>query len=277
MSDETTDDLSLAGIPIRIASSAQRSMSILLWGKSGVGKTTLAATAPGKKLWLNFDNKGTASIAGRPDVFVMDLSQARAEIVTNFKNEDPFGLSTFITKNKFDTIVVDSLTSYAELAIQFAISGPNKAAGAIFENPGPGGYGQRNRFTLGIARHMLRTAESVGIHIIFICHEDVPLRDKDNNIVGTTILLGGSLSEEIPLKLSEVWHLRDTGIKKLITVRSGPIYKPMKTRMFEAKATEFEWVFDPDKWEGMRIEEWYEAWKHNNHQKIPAPRAKPKT
>ena len=46
-------------------------MSLLLWGASGTGKTTLACTAPGKKLLILFDPDGDASIAERDDVDVV--------------------------------------------------------------------------------------------------------------------------------------------------------------------------------------------------------------
>ncbi len=49
-------------------------VALLLWGASGCGKTTLASTAPGTKLWILFDQDGANSLAGRDDYVVLDLT-----------------------------------------------------------------------------------------------------------------------------------------------------------------------------------------------------------
>ena len=38
-------------------------VSMMLWGSAGCGKTTFANTAPGKRLYINFDPDGTSSLA----------------------------------------------------------------------------------------------------------------------------------------------------------------------------------------------------------------------
>ena len=42
-------------------------MSMILWGDAGCGKTTLAATAPGRKLFIALDPDGDMSIRHMPD------------------------------------------------------------------------------------------------------------------------------------------------------------------------------------------------------------------
>ena len=92
-------------------------INMLLWGKSGTGKTTLAATAPGTKLWINFDPEGTMSVAHRDDIQVLDLSGDKNSVVEEFKKDDPLKLSKAINEMEIDTIVVDSLSTYGDMAL----------------------------------------------------------------------------------------------------------------------------------------------------------------
>lgn len=263
--------MKIGSYEVKPLNAVQRRISLLLWGKAGSGKTTLASTMPGKKLWINFDPDGVNSLGARDDILLLDLAKQSSAVVTAFKDEDPMLLSRFITENAIESVVVDSITSFAELAVSHSYQG-GKAPGATFENPGMAGYGQRNRFALALVRHVLRVTDHLNRHVAFIAHEDVPLKDKDGNVLGSSLLLGGSLQEEIPLKMSEVWHLRDVTPRKMITVRSVPLYKPMKTRMFSSDSVEFEWKYKPETRVGMRIEDWYNAWQQNNFDKIGAPK-----
>jgi len=81
------------------------------------------------------------------------------------------------------------------------------------------------------------------------------------------------MQSEIPIKLSEVWYLEDTGKQRMITIRSNRLRKPMKSRMFlQSGESNFTWKFDPELWEGAGIEKWYNAWKENGGKKLPLPK-----
>src|ERR1044072_4653379 len=84
------------GVPITPVGEVSSNMAILLWGEAGGGKTTLACTAPGNKLLVNFDPRGPSSVAYRSDVSVADYSGHGTKIVEEFKRSDPFGLSKVI-------------------------------------------------------------------------------------------------------------------------------------------------------------------------------------
>ena len=68
--------IKIGGQEVQSVQGTSSRMSLLLWGQPGVGKTTLAATAPGKKLWVNFDPDGTDSVAQFENIDVVDLSGA---------------------------------------------------------------------------------------------------------------------------------------------------------------------------------------------------------
>lgn len=269
----------LGGLPVTDISSRTERMSMLLWGKSGCGKTVLASTAPGKLLWLNFDPDGVASLKRSDRIAAVDFSNMTHDKIPSFKTGEAIEsqLRTVLTQTpEFSTIVVDSVTSFAQLALTHAVVS-GKANGGTFkasmEAPGMAGYGIRNRLVLDAINMLLRVTGNMGKHIIFICHEDTPKTDGNGAIVSITVLLGGSLPEEVPLKISEVWHLADNDGKRVIGIRPYGMRMPMRTRMFrhDGRVTNFPLVYNQDKETGDGIEQWYDRWKATGFDKIPAP------
>ena len=106
-------DILIGGMQIKPVEDTVDRITGLIWGPSGAGKTTLAATAPGRKLFISFDPDGTSSLLGWPNVVVADLSSANASIVEQFKSaQNPLNLNAYI--EQFDTVIIDSLTTVAE-------------------------------------------------------------------------------------------------------------------------------------------------------------------
>ncbi len=246
----------------------------LIWGPSGSGKTILAHTAPAKRLTLLFDPDGDRSLK-RDTInnLIMDLSDQPPRIVEEAKDAvNPFGLNNLLSENQdIQTVIVDSVTAFSTQAVAYS-AGHKSAPGAVFENPSMSGYGFRNRFVLGLAKNLLAVTGKHNRNIIFICHEDVPKLDKEGAIVSITVLLGGSLSEEVPLQISEVWNLRDAGKKRYVTVRSAGVRKPMKSRMFDTRTQfEFESNYDSVTGTGITIASLIDKWKASNYDKIALP------
>ena len=260
--------------PINPTSTINPRVSMLLWGPSGSGKTILANTAPGKRLILLFDPDGARSL--KPDHtnnLVMDLSAQPPRIVEEAKDAvNPFGLNNLLTENQdIQTVIVDSVTAFSMQAVAYS-AGHKSAPGAVFENPSMSGYGFRNRFVLGLAKNLLAVTGKHNRNIIFICHEDVPKINTEGQVISITILLGGSLSEEVPMQISEVWNLRDTGKKRYCIVRSTGIRKPMKSRMFDTRDKfEFESTYDVVTQKGITISFLIDQWSKSGYDKIPLP------
>lgn len=265
-------DIKLAGIEVERLQDAEQRMAVLLWGSAGCGKTTLAATAPGDILWINWDNDGLATVTNRDNIHVADFSKKEARSVLQFRNENPIQIEQALEKNpQIKTVVVDSVTSFGDKALQHGVVDAARS-GATLEDPGFKGYGRKNVWTRVMVSNLLRATAKHNRHIIFICHEDNPTKNQDGVVMSITIMLGSSLAEEVPLQLSEVWHMKDTGKERKLAVRPYSVYKPMKTRMFVTNdKPQFEWKFDPHTWEGHTIEGWFEQWKANGFKKIALP------
>jgi hypothetical protein len=245
---------------------------MLLWGLAGCGKTHFAGTAPGKRLWLNFDPDGTASLPVSEDTLLLDYSQEPDTCVSQVNSVNPFNLDGILRSDPdISTVVVDSVTAFVSKAVAHSV-GHKSAPGSTFENPGPSGYGFRNRHALGLCKSVLQVTGKHLKHVIFICHEDVPLLNGEGQVQSITVLLGGSLKEEVPIHISEVWHLTDTVAARRVQVRQTGQYKPMKSRMFDTtQSVEFDisTKASPSK---VSLETLFNEWQSNNYDKIQLPK-----
>ena len=264
------EELTLGSITLTSPVTQIRRMSSIIWGPSGGGKTTLAATAPRPILWVNFDPDGTSSLMDQEDILIADFSTEKANIVTKFKQEDPAGIDRLLKDNPgIQTVVFDSITSFNELALRHGVT---DIRGATLEAPTLAGYGRRNSYTMQAILSLIKCTGRHNKHCIFIAHEDVPQKDELTGHLTVSILVGGKMQSEIPIKLSEVWHLQDTGREHKISIRSSTMKKPMKSRMFSTSGkSDFTWKFDPETWTGEGIETWFDRWVENGGKKISLP------
>jgi len=257
------------------------SFTSILWGSPGCGKTTLAYTAPKPILFIQFDTGGTSSLKSRNDVIRLDLSGESDALTDKFKSPDTKEMKELersLIENEIKTIVLDSVTSFADKAFAHAIKvGVNFAKGnerVSLEAPGFTGYGIKNMLVTQAIRNLLSITVRSKTNFIVIAHEDLPTRDhKTNTILHQTLNLGSSLAFEIPREFNEVWHMSDMNGSRKVLVRPKGYLKPIKTRMFDTTtSSEFVWKYNPVTDIGEKIEDWYTQWQTNNFNKIGLPK-----
>lgn len=268
----------ISGVPIKRASDNNKRISALIWGDAGSGKTTLAATMPGRKLFFQFDPDGAASIAGVDNVDVADFSSASSSITEQFKNEsNPLGLKGVL--DDYDSFIFDSLTNITDKTLTQGIA---KATGASVERPSPAAFGTRNALAIRLIKNVMSVTGKAKKHVAFIAHEGAATTDeKTGAILHISLALGGQLPSNIGIDFSEMWAIYqvDNRNERRIAVRPSRKRKPMKTRMFQQSAEpEFTWNFDAEDWnseknEPYRMDTWFDLWcKHND--KLPMPDTK---
>lgn len=273
--------MEISGLPVTTTEQSIRRFSCLLWGPSGAGKTTLAATAPGKKLLVNFDPDGPASIATRTDVDVLDLSGQGHKILEQLRGDDPLKLSKVLSEETYDTVILDSVTALSQNALErgvdLAKSRANQGEPATLEFPGLQGYGARTTISVAALKAFLRVTGRYGVHFIATTHEDDPTVDKRGNMLYVTMMLGGKIKNNVALQLSEIWHLSETDKSRRVAVRPCRGHQPMKTRMFKTDGSpEFVLKYNPnipdEEQTAHTIAGWWETWNETGKAKLELPK-----
>lgn len=92
-------------------------LSLLVYGRSGTGKTTLAASFPTPALLIDIREKGTDSIADRDGVDVVAITKwSELEEVFWFLKND----------KKYKTVILDQISSMQDLAMEHAMAEEGK-------------------------------------------------------------------------------------------------------------------------------------------------------
>lgn len=258
---------------VKVNKSDVRRVSMMLWGPAGCGKTHFAGTAPGKRLWLNFDPDGTASLPPSDETLLLDYANEPDRCVTEaFSAVNPFQVDT-ILKNDPDirTVVVDSVTAFTTKALAYSV-GHKSAPGAVSENPGPAGYGFRNRHTLGLCKNLLLVTGRHNRHVIFIGHEDAPDKNAEGVVLQVTLLLGGTLPVEVPIQISEVWHMIDKTNERIVQLRQVGVTRPMKSRMFDTTMTPEMVVSTKTNNEKVSLAKLFDDWQACGYAKMSVPK-----
>lgn len=261
----------IGGAHARRPEDIDKRMTALLWGDAGVGKTVLAATAPGRKCWFQFDPEGTNTLAGTgEDVQVYDLSAMAESTLESFKNVgNPLNIKTIL--DQFDTFVFDSITNITDKTLMRGIS-TNK--GATVERPSPAAYATRNALAIRLIKNVMAATQKAKKHVIFIAHEKAPTTDEETGqVLFITLALGGQLAANVGIDFSEIWHLYqvDNRNERRICIRPARKRRPAKTRMWiQSGSPEFEWKFNAEKWDDVgnkpfRMDTWFNMWNTVGH------------
>lgn len=223
----------------------------VIWGDAKTGKTTWAASLPGKKLFINFDPDGFISIADRDDFSVIDLSSLPPlTAIEEAKKAAAFLLTP--EADEFTSVVFDSLTTFATVATRVAVEkgyGKSTAFTPTMEAPGLAAYGARNTIMDDVIDRFLRASGQKKKHLFFIAHADDPVYSDDGKVaLYQTIMLTGKVRNGTNLRVSEIYYLATaSGNRRMVYLAPFGILKPMGSRMFDtSKLDRFELKYDPN-------------------------------
>jgi hypothetical protein len=146
-------------------SSIKRNISAVIYGRSGTGKTTLAATAPKKQLYLDVRDEGTDSIADVEGIDVVEINDFSSFEETYWwlrKNPD-----------KYKSVVIDTVSQLQTIVAQEVAASKNKEIGR--DGPKWGELTQRDWGTISsIMKEWLgnyRDLTRLGMDVIFIAQD----------------------------------------------------------------------------------------------------------
>lgn len=247
----------------------------VLWGKTGCGKTTFLSSLPQPILFVMLDPDGKESIPPECEHYIIDLSSlSDGETVRAIKNTVPAMIERIDKPTA--SVVVDSLTILAERGLNYAIE-QNVGAGKEFkptiEAPGQTAYGARRQYIIHAVSNILKATAKRGFHCFFTTH-DTEVTDDAGKIINYTMMLGGKANNDVGLKISECWWMREHDGKWFIATRNCRSREPIKSRIFDSKkAPEFELKFDPNLGSDQphAIAVWHKLWMGGGKKKLPLP------
>lgn len=267
-----------------------RRIALLLWGRGGVGKTAFACTAPGKKLIINIDPDGYATIAHRPDVNIIRLDELNSmDLLKELNQGNPLGLDGYLRDNPdVETVILDSATVLYYHCLVKAVKegiGQSRLFTPSMSTPGVSAYGARNANLLGCLIPLLTITARHNRHIVITSHQDTPVMAKDDKgneyVSEIPIMLSDKVRENTTMRLSEIWYLSLESDVRKIAVAPTRLRSPMKSRMFSWPTGRPEFVLDyddsvPDEEQEHTIANWYSQWLANGGKKIPLPTTTPR-
>jgi hypothetical protein len=174
----------------------QTKIKALIYGQAGMGKTTLALSAP-RPLLLDFDGGVHRVNYGHQADTVQVKNWQECEDVLKENLSD------------FDTIIVDTggkMLDFMADAIIKKNPKMGRANGALTLQ----GFGERK----GMFRQFLRQIMMMNKHIIFVAHRDTKKNGEDDRFVP---MFGGSSYEDLVTELDLVGYLEADGKKRKLT------------------------------------------------------------
>lgn len=194
-------------------------LKIFVVGDSGTGKSIFASTFPKPMFLFNFD-KAILSYKGL-DVDYEDFSLDAAgwvkfeKVMRELKNQ--IKENTF----KYQTVVIDSTTSWTDLAMERAMQlDPKRSAtgGPIWNVH----YGMVKNLIEGFTRQLLEFP----CNIVVIGHLSKNIDSDTGAIIGIEPMLTGQLSTKIPSYFDEVYYATNKTVAgntqfKLLTLAKG--------------------------------------------------------
>ena len=170
-------------------------LHILVYGKSGVGKTYFACHFP-KPYVFDFDN-GMLSVRGKDVEFDTYEDTVRNGVfVESAWMKFMKKLSELEGKCEFETLVVDSVTTMEQYAMAHILHINKRKEPTLHE------WGRLVEALQDLFKRMTKMAH----HIIFVAHEEM-VKDEVTGDILITPLIVGKVSNRAPLWFDEVYRL----------------------------------------------------------------------
>lgn len=158
----------------------KKSKSFVLYGRSGTGKTTLAASFPKPILYLDVRDEGTDSISDVEELFVRE--------VASFEDfEDTYWWLKENDGGKYKTVIIDTVSQLQQIVVEEKSASKKKRGGKP-----AGEWGSMTRGDWGDVAALMkewlinyRDLSSLGINVVFIAQDRTfNLSDEEDDADG---------------------------------------------------------------------------------------------
>ena len=177
-------------------------LKVLVYGKSGTGKTTFACTFP-KPYIFDWDN-GMLSQRGKDVAF---------DTYNNWQAFE-FKLQELERSCPYETLVIDSVTTMQEYLMQSILQLNKRVEPTLHE------WG---RLVNGLQALFMRLTK-MAHHIVFIAHEQIIQDEITSEVLVMPLIVGKKLPGQIPLWFDEVYRSQVSRSKE-----GKPVYQLLTT------------------------------------------------
>jgi len=191
--------------------------SIIVYGESGSGKTSLAKTVPGKKIIVNAEN-GLRSLKGSNiDVYDITVDRDGNIMDRKFRFQKLLAflelMSTQEYKDKYEWLIFDSLAEITQCYVEYLKDKHPDGKDALKL------WGEYNDGTAGFVKALRDFAP---YNILIFALESIDKDESGRRYVGIDI--NGKISSRVPAMFDECFQLKiftnDQGIQKRFLITS---------------------------------------------------------
>lgn len=209
-------------------------LKVLIEADSGVGKTCLAATFPGKTLILDFDNKVDSAAAflryqDRNDLlngieveqFPAALGISPIDKLTKLIGEKLIPQQK-TGRMEFATLVLDSITTFSSATLAHIVkTNPGVKRNPTAQGPQPGlqDYGILRREFQRLIQGLL----SLPCNVVMLAHLAVE-KDEATGQIMRHAMMDGSFARELPIHFKEVWRMYVKEGRRMIQTQSDHMF-----------------------------------------------------
>jgi len=193
---------------LKDSKSSESVIRILLFGASGAGKTTLAATFPEPIALLDFDHKLKPMFGRDVDCESFDMKETPDEMEKEYLRYRR-AARDMRRNSKYKTLVLDSLSTFDMFSLKYFMKAKEIPDMDVWNR-------LRQHYNTEMSE---MNAQQIGKNIILIAHEEY-IVDEDSKIHKVQPMVSTKIRDSLPALFEESWYMQPAR-----TVAGATVYR----------------------------------------------------